>query len=284
MGYPAVGWNGVTYLVVWSEALILGQRRRRPRRAGHERRCCSRSQRDPGLDRPRARRVFRRSRRSARASSCRGRTHGRSRIPTAGTSGAPRWPRMASCPASRQSRAQISRQFDAAVAWNGSLYLVAWIDYRSDSQGGNLYVGRVTASGQNLDGAGILLSAAADWHADPRITSDGTDFFVVWGHRNGSDGDVYAARVTGSGTVLDPEGFAVSAEPAVRGGTGCRVGRRQLPRRLDLVERLVGCPCSARDSGRGRRRRSRLRDLPATPRTRASQACRGTGELPRHLV
>ena len=107
---------------------------------------------------------------------------------------------------------QVSKQFDAAVAWNGSLYLVAWTDFRSDHEG-DLYVGRVTAEGENLDGAGILVSAEADLHVDPRIGSNGDDFFVVWRHREGGDGDVYASRVTASGTVLDPEGFPVSAEP-----------------------------------------------------------------------
>jgi hypothetical protein len=46
----------------------------------------------------------------------------------------------------------------------------------------------------------------------PRVASDGRDFLVVWEDlRNGQYWDVYAARVTAEGKVLDSEGIAVAS-------------------------------------------------------------------------
>src|SRR6476469_4002030 len=44
------------------------------------------------------------------------------------------------------------------------------------------------------------------------VASDGTDFFVVWkDYRGSSDfGDIYGARVTAGGVVLDGEGIPIA--------------------------------------------------------------------------
>ncbi len=83
-----------------------------------------------------------------------------------------------------------------AVAWNGSVYLVAW------HEGSRLYGMRVDADGAPLDAGGFLIdqrtSIGLAW---PAIASDGQDFLVV---QSGLDGTVYASRVSGAGDVLDP--------------------------------------------------------------------------------
>jgi len=48
---------------------------------------------------------------------------------------------------------------------------------------------------------------------NPDVSWNGTYFLVVWEDKRelGNLTDVYAARVTSTGQVLDPDGFAVSA-------------------------------------------------------------------------
>lgn len=98
-------------------------------------------------------------------------------------------------------------QSDAQVAWNGSTYLVVWIDYRSPDTG--LYGARVTREGQVLDPEGIRLSPPGSSPTfDLSIASDGSGFVVAWTGHSGQPpayGGVHATRVAADGAVLDPE-------------------------------------------------------------------------------
>ncbi len=102
-----------------------------------------------------------------------------------------------------------------AVAWNGSVYLVAW------STGQGLVAQRLNADGSQVDAAPFLVMAAA--FGPPDIDALGGTFFVT-GRKNGSTPqfiDAYGARVNGStGAVLDATplylgGGYVSRAPAV---------------------------------------------------------------------
>ena len=56
-----------------------------------------------------------------------------------------------------------------------------------------------------LGSAPIVISAAAGDEADVAVAFDGTNYLVVWQDQRGSTGrDIYAARVSPDGTVLDP--------------------------------------------------------------------------------
>jgi hypothetical protein len=71
----------------------------------------------------------------------------------------------------------------------------------------------VSPDGVVLDSAGIPISTALNDQGCAALTFDGTNYLVVWadlrgGHRN----DVYGARVTVDGDVLDSTGIAISAE------------------------------------------------------------------------
>jgi len=113
-------------------------------------------------------------------------------------------------------------QHFASCAYGKQVYLVAWCD-------GSRQVGRPTAdiycaridgqTGRTLDPAGIRICAAAGLQEWSAVAFDGTNFLVVWQDlRNGKDYDVYAARVTQRGKVLDRDGFPV----ARRGGNQAR--------------------------------------------------------------
>ncbi len=100
-----------------------------------------------------------------------------------------------------------------SVAFGASGYLVAWEDFRSGS-GFDLYAARVTTAAQVLDTAGIVMSAAANTQSGSAVAFDGTNYLVAWDDiRNGYNPDVFATRVSQDGTVLDPDGIAVSRTP-----------------------------------------------------------------------
>ena len=70
---------------------------------------------------------------------------------------------------------------------------------------------RLDSSGRLLDKQPVVICAAKDLQERPRVAFGGGVFLVVWQDlRNGKDWDVYAARITLQGRVLDKDGFAVS--------------------------------------------------------------------------
>jgi hypothetical protein len=91
-----------------------------------------------------------------------------------------------------------------AVAFDGTNYLVAW-------GGQDLYASRVTPGGVVLDPNGILVSGATGVQEFPAIASEGANCLITWQDmRPGGYLDIYGARVTPSGSVLDPGGIAIS--------------------------------------------------------------------------
>jgi len=64
---------------------------------------------------------------------------------------------------------------------------------------------------------------------DPVVTSDGKNFLVVWqtDRKSPDDYDVYAARVSPDGKILDPQGIPVSTAPSNQIFTDIAVGNGQ---------------------------------------------------------
>ncbi len=116
------------------------------------------------------------------------------------------------------SNAQAS-QATPSVAFNGTLFFVVWADVRNEDgtnpmmDNQDIYGARITTNGEVLDPEGIQISSDANLEDSPFVASDGTDFFVAWGDRrqlSESSIDVFGARISATGEVLDPDGFTIS--------------------------------------------------------------------------
>ncbi|MCX7804770.1 MAG: hypothetical protein N3A38_06215 [Planctomycetota bacterium] len=98
-----------------------------------------------------------------------------------------------------------------AMAFGKDVFLVVWragMGERAD-----IVALRLDKAGKPLDARPFVISAAKDCQERPRAAFGGGVFLLVWQDlRNGKDWDVYAARVTPEGKVLDPEGIAVAAD------------------------------------------------------------------------
>ena len=101
-------------------------------------------------------------------------------------------------------------QWFPAVAFNGTNYLVAWQDARSGGQ--DIYAARVTPAGRVIETNGLAIVRLSNDQRLPAVASLGGDFLVVWQDgRNGvANQDIYAARLTGNGVLVETNGFLVS--------------------------------------------------------------------------
>ncbi len=114
---------------------------------------------------------------------------------------------------------RLSQYFpEVAYAKASGIWLVVWQEGIPTGDGTgiraqDIYCARVDASGTVLDPDGILLCGANNFQKRPAVASNGTDFFVVWHDlRSDTDWDIYGARISSDGTVIDPNGFPVSAK------------------------------------------------------------------------
>ncbi len=101
------------------------------------------------------------------------------------------------------------QQTSPEIAAGDEVYLVVWLDYRNGSY--DVYGARTDFDGNVLDADGFPI-CTGEWLAEyPSVAWDGNNFLVVWcDDRDMISRDVYAARVTPDGDVLDPNGFRVS--------------------------------------------------------------------------
>ena len=101
---------------------------------------------------------------------------------------------------------------EPAAAFGKDVYLVVWRAGRNEKA--DILAARVSPDGKVLDAEPITVSSAEDLQEQPAVAFGGGNFLVVWSDlRGGKDYDLYGARVSVSGKVLDPDGIALCAEP-----------------------------------------------------------------------
>ena len=102
-----------------------------------------------------------------------------------------------------------ARQSHPSVAFDGVHYLVVWDDQRSNLSD-DIYGSRVNPSGGVMDAKGIAISIAANRQEYPSVTYGGGNYLVAWQDDRSGFEDIYGARVTPSGSVLNSGGIAIS--------------------------------------------------------------------------
>lgn len=107
---------------------------------------------------------------------------------------------------------QANSQRAPAVAWNGDTYLAVWEDYRprpEDPFGPvRHYFGRVSPTGEILDGGGTALSRPTG-RGPVVAASNGDGFLLAWTVGAGIAG----VRVDAGGRLVDPEPFTIPPGP-----------------------------------------------------------------------
>lgn len=144
----------------------------------------------------------------------------------------------------------INHQYIPRVAYDGTNYLVVWIDTRNDFY--DVYGTRVTPSGEILDPMGIGIAVAEGNQQYPDVAFDGVNYLVVWeDYRTTGDPSlpsrysIYGARITPGGALIDEEGILISNAHDVRGtpavasaGSGFLVVWRDS---RDYIKQIYGC-------------------------------------------
>jgi hypothetical protein len=119
----------------------------------------------------------------------------------------------------------VNAQSDPVVAASRDQFMVVWVDQRD---GGDIYGARFTKEGQILDPSGIPVSVAPFGQTYVSLTSNGTDFFAIWSDsRNFGfwQTDIYGARITANGAVIDRDGIRAMGQPTWRSGCTRRTTR-----------------------------------------------------------
>jgi hypothetical protein len=103
-----------------------------------------------------------------------------------------------------------SESLDVAFAPNSSTFLVVWDSTQNTVDGFDVKA-KVVSNEGIPQGNKFVVGNGLQCEFYPSVASDGTDFLVVWFNRpyaNG-EGDIYGARVSSNGDMLDTNGIAI---------------------------------------------------------------------------
>ncbi len=117
-----------------------------------------------------------------------------------------------------QERPRIAFGPSTGSGRGSGVFLVVWQDLRNEKDW-DVYAARVTPEGKVLDPKGILVAGGAHNQAVPELAWDGKNFQVVWqDFRCGDRYEIYGARVSSAGKVLEPGGslFVTEKKPYSR--------------------------------------------------------------------
>jgi len=112
----------------------------------------------------------------------------------------------------------VSLEDTPAVASNGTNSLVVWVDGRNYPPTAQIIFGaRLTGDGLIADpnGFAITTNHGVVTVLNPVVACNGSDYLVAWeDYRNALDpnlqGDIFGARVSSGGVVLDTNGIPIS--------------------------------------------------------------------------
>ncbi|HXG47448.1 MAG TPA: hypothetical protein VNO52_07485, partial [Methylomirabilota bacterium] len=110
-------------------------------------------------------------------------------------------------------------QANPAVAFANGTFLVVW-ENGSGNQS-DIHGARLSAGGVLLNTNPIVISAATGSQTKPAVAASGGTFLVVWEDTRNVGQDIFGARVSAGGEVLDGAGLALAShfspqgEPAV---------------------------------------------------------------------
>ncbi|MEO7329029.1 MAG: MYXO-CTERM sorting domain-containing protein [Minicystis sp.] len=90
-----------------------------------------------------------------------------------------------------------------SIAFDGTGYVVVWAT-------GDIRGARVTTSGVVVDAAGFLVNGSAGFQGAPSIAYGAPNYFVTWSDLRSGVANIYGARVTPVGGILDPTGIAIA--------------------------------------------------------------------------
>jgi len=113
---------------------------------------------------------------------------------------------------------------DPVVVSNGNGYFVVWADQRNQGlTDHDIYGARVSATGEVLDPGGIPICTHPARQGFPRVAFDGENYLVVWDDDRESTStfllhQIYGARVTTDGQVLESNGFKITTNKISRLG------------------------------------------------------------------
>ncbi|NWG28523.1 MAG: hypothetical protein HXY48_08315 [Ignavibacteriaceae bacterium] len=104
-------------------------------------------------------------------------------------------------------------QSKPSVEYDGTNYLVIWQDYRNGTNNYDIYGARVTPDGNVLDPDGFAITNAGNNQQEASLGFDGTNYLAVWTDYRSGGRDIYGARISPSGTVLDVSGIPICTAP-----------------------------------------------------------------------
>lgn len=92
-------------------------------------------------------------------------------------------------------------QTHPSLAWNGRIFMTAWLELNKDAQGSKVFFNRIAPSGALLDGRGIVVTDfASPEMGSPAIASDGDTFLLAWPQ---ADGKIRVQRVGADGLLME---------------------------------------------------------------------------------
>ncbi len=147
-------------------------------------------------------------------------------------------------------------QFEPAVSFDGTNYLIAWQDERDEDNDWEIYAARVSPAGVVLDPGGFSVTAGLEHEQFcPVATFDGASHIVAWLDENNEG--MFASRISPAGVVLDSGGRTLitpaqadnETRSAIAGSNGqCLAVAVQWRYDADLVATRIGPGFAVLDS------------------------------------